>query len=170
MKSLTRAELDSLLAVAAKYSTTDALLFLLTFNHGLRVSEVCSLTAKNIADGFLTVQRLKGSKKTTQPLLPNEKEGLLRLAAVRKTGTLFQISRTTVWRRIKQYGVEAGVPEHKLTPHKLKHTTGRLGYEGGMGVPELQKYLGHVNGKNTLVYLEASEEDACQAFAAAAGK
>lgn len=170
MKSLTKSELDALLATAEKHSEDDALLFLVAFNHGLRVSEVCGLTKDNIVNGFLVVQRLKGSRKTTQPLLPNEKQDLLELAAVRKTGPLFQISRTTVWRRIKEYGREAGIPEHKLTPHKLKHTTGRLGFEGGMDVTQLQKYLGHVNGSNTLVYLEADEEQSCSAFAAAVGK
>jgi hypothetical protein len=47
---------------------------------------------------------------------------------------------------------------------------GRLGYLGGMGVAELQKYLGHVSGSNTLVYLEARESEACSAFAAAMGR
>jgi len=177
MKSMTRAELDALLEVAARHSKRDALLFLVIFNHGLRISEAVpgpdtpGLTRENIVDGFLVVQRLKGSRKTVQPLLENEKQGLLELAATRGAGvSLFPLSRATAWRRIKEYGLEAGIPEHKLTPHKLKHTTGRLGYEGGMGVPELQKYLGHVNGKNTLVYLEASEEAACNAFAAAVAK
>jgi hypothetical protein len=36
-----------------------------------------------------------------------------------------------------------------------------------MGVAELQKYLGHKSGANTMIYLEASESGACSAFAAA---
>jgi hypothetical protein len=30
--------------------------------------------------------------------------------------------------------------------------------------------LGHVSGSNTLIYLESSEEDACNAYAAVVGK
>ncbi|SRR5216684_24518 len=168
MKSLTRIELDSLIAVAARHSQSDALLLTVIFNHGLRISEALALTRENIVDGHLRVQRLKGSKKTTQPLLASEKAGLEALAQ-EKHGQFFDVDRTTIWRHLQRYGREAGIPQHKLHAHALKHTTGRLGYEGGMGIPELQAYLGHVNGKNTMVYLEASEEQAASAFAAAVG-
>lgn len=169
MKSLTRPELDSLLAVAVKHNPLHALMFLVTFNHGLRVSETLALTRENFVNGYLVVQRLKGSKKTAQPLQENEREGLLALAAVTE-GALFPTYRMKFWRLMQKYGTEAGIPEFKLHPHTLKHTTGRLGYEGGMGIAELQTWLGHENGKNTMVYMEASEEQAANAFAAAVGK
>jgi integrase/recombinase XerD len=168
MKALTKVELDSLLRVAAKHNPLHALMFLVTFNHGLRVSETLSLTRENILNGYLVVQRLKGSKKTAQPLQANEREALLALA--QNEGRLFPTYRMNYWRLMQKYGTEAGIPEFKLHPHALKHSTGRLGYEGGMGIPELQTWLGHVNGKNTMVYMEASEEQAANAFAAAVGK
>ncbi len=168
MKSLTRPELDAFLAVARKHSEQDYLMFASIFNHGLRVSESINLSSDNVASGFLTVQRLKGSKKTTQPLQPMEREGIEALATTE--GKFFPVCRMTVWRRMQRYGKEAGIPTFKLHPHALKHTTGRLGYEGGMGIPELQTWLGHVNGKNTMVYLEATEEQAANAFAAAVGR
>jgi integrase len=114
------------------------------------------------------VQRLKGSKRTSQPLQPNEREQLLALAA-KTDGPLFSTYRKHYQRLMIRYGAEAGIPRFKCTPHKLKHSTGRLGYEGGMGLPEIQTWLGHINGKNTMVYLEASEEQAANAFAAAIG-
>jgi type 1 fimbriae regulatory protein FimB len=169
MKNLTRPELDALLAEAQKESETDYVLLLVMFNHGLRVSEVLALTASNIVGNFLVVQRLKGSKKTAQPLLANEKDALLARAA--NGGPFFAGEyRRKVDRMIKRYGKRAGIPAFKCHAHVLKHTTGRLGYEGGMGIPELQAYLGHVNGKNTMVYLEATEEQAASAFAAAVGR
>lgn len=168
MKSLTKPELDSLLAVAKKYSAQDHLMLLVAFNHGLRVSEVLSLTRNNVVDGFLVVQRLKNSRKTVQRLLPTEAAELVALAAS-TDGPLFPICRRTADRKIKRYGAEAGIPAFKLHMHTLKHTTGRLGYQGGMGIPELQTYLGHVNGGNTMVYLQADEETAGNAFAAAVG-
>jgi integrase len=167
MKNFTKVELDALLAVARKHSETDYLMLLVTFNHGLRVSETLALNSANFVSGFLVVQRLKGSRKTSQPLLPSE-QGILALIDGEKP--LFTMSRMTYWRRVREYGSEAGIPSFKLHPHTLKHSTGRLGYEGGMGIPELQAYLGHQNGKNTMVYLEATEEQASNAFAAAVGK
>ena len=164
MKSLTRSELDAFLEVAKQHSRQDWLMFKTMFFHGLRVSEVIALTDANIVDGHLVVQRLKGSKKTTQRLLSDEQELLT------MKGLFFPICRMTVWRRIQSYGKRAGIPAFKCHSHVLKHTCGRLGYKGGMGIAEVQKYLGHVNGGNTLKYMEADEEEACSAFAAAVGK
>jgi integrase len=165
MKSLTRLELDALLAATPE---PDRLMFLVAFNHGLRVSEVVNLNASNIVDEHLVVQRLKRSRRTTQPLLPNEKDGLLALA--KKSGKFFPISRYTADRRLKEYGKKAGIPEHLLHMHCLKHSCGRLGFKGGMSIPEIQAYLGHKNGGNTMIYLQASEEEAANAFAAAVGQ
>lgn len=175
MKSLTKPELDSLLAVALKHDVRDWLMLLVTFNHGLRVSETLSLSRINLTGNRLTVARLKGSRKTTQPLLPEEEAGLKKLALTPGLFFLPQYTnrgsaRTIFWRKMQAYGLEAGISQHKLHPHALKHTTGRLGYEGGMGIPELQMWLGHANGKNTMVYLESTEEQAAAAFAAAAGR
>lgn len=168
VKSLTKAELDALLAVARLHSEHDYLMLLVTFNHGLRVSETLALGPANLVSGFLDVQRLKGSRRTRQPLLPTEAAALTELAK-QNGGRFFTCDRTTFWRRMKKYGAMAGLPEFKCHPHALKHSTGRLGYEGGMGIPELQAYLGHINGKNTMVYLEADEETAAAAFKNAIG-
>ena len=51
------------------------------------------------------------------------------------TGRFFPMSRWTVARRLIEIGVKAGIPRHKLHPHALKHTTGRLGYLGDIGMP-----------------------------------
>ena len=165
IKSLTKSELDALLAATPE---PDRLMFLTCFNHGLRVSEVINLEASNIVDEHLCIQRLKKSRRTTQPLLPNEKDGLLALA--KQQGKFFPISRWTADRRLKEYGKKAGIPEHLLHMHCLKHTCGRLGFKGGMSIPEIQAYLGHKNGGNTMIYLQASEEEAADAFAAAVGR
>lgn len=160
MKSLTMDELKSLIQVAG----SEALMFRVMFNHGLRVSEVINLTDANVVDGHLIVQRLKGSKKTTQRLLADEQE------LTGMTGRFFPMSRITVWRRIKEYGAKAGIPEFKCHPHIMKHTTGRLAYNGGCGLPEVQSILGHVNGGNSMIYMQAEESEAFAAFAAAVGK
>ena len=167
MKSFTKEELEALFSAAEKHSAQDALMLRTIFNHGLRVSEVLGLTSKNLEARHLVVKRLKGSRKTTQPLLMDEREGLEALAKTSGARPLFPICRMTAWRKLQQYGKEAGIPAFKLHPHALKHSTGRLGYEAGMGIPELQKYLGHASGASTMIYLEAGEEESCASFAAA---
>lgn len=168
MKSLTKPELDSLLSVARSHSMLDELLIRVVFNHGLRASEAVNLDSSNIQGEYLVIQRLKKSRKTSQPLFADEKTALLELA--KSPGKFFPICRMTFWRKMQAYGKLAGIPETKLHPHILKHTAGRLAYKGGAGIPEIQIWLGHVNGGNTLKYMEASEEEAALAFAAAVGK
>lgn len=166
MKCLLRHELDALLAAAKSESTSDYLMFLVIFNHGLRASEAIALSNENLLGNCLVVQRLKRSMKTSQPLLDSERDYLLALPA----GRWFPMTRMTLWRRMQYYGAKANLDLSRCHPHALKHSAGRLAYLGGMGLPELQTYLGHRVGSNTMIYAQASEGEAASAFAAAVGK
>ena len=168
MKYLEKDELKRLLEAAQKSSPVDYLFILLTFNHGLRVSETINLTAENFKGGCLVVQRLKGSCRTDQPLLSNEAM-LLDKVTFGIDGRLFNFDRTTAWRHLKRIGTAAGIDPRRCFCHALKHTCAMTGLEGGMKINELQKYLGHKSGSSTMKYLEVSEEKAAKAFATAAG-
>jgi integrase len=155
-------------------------MLLVTFLHGLRVSEVVGgydkdgvyhlgLSRANIIDGHLCVQRRKGSKKTVQPLLDPERDAVLNLAAT-VDGEFFPMTRMTFWRKMQMYGECAGLPAFKRHGHSLKHTCGRLGYLNGMGVAEIVAYLGHVNPANSLIYAQADEVEACSVAAGAFAK
>ncbi len=166
MKSLSKDQLNSLLQVARKHSEADYAALLIGFNHGLRVSEILALSNENVVDGHIVVQRLKGSRKTVQALMSSEREIVEALAA--KGGLFFSICRKTLWLHMKAYCKEAGIPSF-ISPHSLKHTAGKLGLAGGMTLPELQTRLGHVNGANTMIYLQVDDDAADKAFAAAVG-
>lgn len=169
MKYLPKTELEAILAAAAKESVRDHLLLMMSFNHGLRVSEaVKKLTVDNIQDGYLVMERSKRSKSIVHPLLPAERE-ILKTYMAGKTGRLFPISRVQAWRLVQYYGEKAGVPKHLCHPHALRHSCGKLGFDGGMTIPEVQAYLGHKNGANTLIYMQTTERDAANAFAKATG-
>ena len=165
MKSFTREQLDRLLEVAKVESFIDYLMLLVTFNHGLRVSETLSLTASNIVGGYVIVERGKKSHQCEHPLLPSEAEYLTKLQ-----GKFFNMCRMTFWRRMQHYGAKAGLPPHLCHPHTLKHSCGRLGFLGGMTIPDVQAYLGHKNGANTMVYMASDIQTAEEAFAAAVGR
>ena len=151
MKALTRPQLDALLSAAKSESFMDWLMFLVTFSHGLRVSETLSLTKANIRNGYITVERGKGSMRCEHPLLPTEREHLEVLAGT-TDGRLFPVSRTTFWRRMQQYGAKAGLPDFLRHPHALKHTTGRLGFKHGMTIPQVEAYLGYRTGQHDDLY------------------
>ena len=93
IKSLTKLELTGLLEQARLVSERDWLMLVTTFNHGLRASETIHLDASNIQGDYLVVQRKKGSEKTTQPLMDNERAALQALATV--PGKFFPISKRT---------------------------------------------------------------------------
>ena len=127
IQSLTRAELLAVLRSARSSSRRDWLMILLSFWHGLRASEVCAMQRDAIASGCVTVQRLKGSRKTTQPLvkhadpLLNEETGLFEyLAETPFNQRLFPIGRRQFWKLFQRYCEDAGIPKHKRHPAYLE--------------------------------------------------
>jgi integrase len=161
---------DELAAMVNQSVGLDRLMILLSFNHGLRVSEVLSLTSNNFVDGHLIIQRLKGSLKTIQKLLPNEAGLVSDLLAHRKVGEkLIPFTRRTAHRHIKAIGIAAGVPAFRATPHALKHATAKIGLAGGMTLPEVQTRLGHKSGASTMIYLKTDDSAADMAFETAVG-
>ena len=82
MNHLEKHELLAVLKVAREHSELDWLLFTFQYIHALRISEVLALTPENFDGGFVTVQRLKGSLKTVQPLVSHDEPLLNERAAI----------------------------------------------------------------------------------------
>jgi integrase/recombinase XerD len=171
MKHLTQDEIKKLLREVP--NERQRLMFKVAFLHGLRVSELITLTRENIRDGYVTVQRLKGSNKTTQPFMVHpdpeisEAEGLAALFGTLKAGEiLFPMSRGGVYRLMQRAGTRAGIPVHKLHPHALKHSCA-MAVVNKIGIQELRTYLGHKSLNSTGAYLKESDETASRAFAGA---
>lgn len=169
-------EVKRLLEVAKKYSFRNYCLFLVTFSHGLRISETISLTADNFRDCYLVVSRLKGSKKTIQPLIVSSKNPLLdersaiaRLLTCTPAGRLFPMSRQFADTLIKKYGAEAQIPAHKLHCHALKHTVGTIMIKSSP-IHLVQGWLGHKSLASTGHYLDAGMDECADAFTQALGR
>jgi integrase len=169
MEHLTHEQLHDLLSVARTRSERDWLLILTSYWHGLRASEAIALTPSRIRDGFLSVRRLKGSNKTTQPLvshsdpLLDEKAALTALAsAKRKSERLFPITRQAFGQKMHQYGKAAGLPIHLCHPHVLKHTIAMHAIRAA-GIEHVRQYLGHVSMQSTGEYLKVSDAEASAA-------
>ncbi len=69
MKALSQDEILKVLK-AVSDSPRDLAMILIAFRHGMRASEVCGLEVKDVdlKNGEITIRRIKGSLKTTQPL------------------------------------------------------------------------------------------------------
>lgn len=170
ISKLTRDELLAILEHARAVRERDFVAFLVAYSHALRASEVVALTPDNFADGFLTVQRLKGSLRTTQPLVCHTNPLLDERKAVfefmrGKPGNqrLFPMSRQHFWWLFRSYAERAGVPAHKRHPHVLRHTLA-LDVIDSAGVHNTKQYLGHKSLSSTGEYLKVGDDAASAAI------
>lgn len=172
-QSLDRSELLALLAAAKAKRERDWLMMLIAFSHGLRASEVVGLTPDNFHHGEITVERLKGSEQTTQPLISDENPLLNERAAVfaflrnfHGKQRLFPITRERFWQLMQEHGASADLPKHKRKPHILKHTIAMQVIRTA-GVENVRAYLGHKSMSSTGEYLKVSDSEASAAVSRA---
>ncbi len=168
MHHLTKDEFKALLGAVP--NPRHRLMLKVGFLHGLRVSELTGLVREDIQDGYVSVQRLKGSLKTVQPWvkLPDpvldEYVDLKRLyASLEPRERLFPMTRFGVHKLMKRAGKAAGLPAHKSHPHALKHSCAMIGIDK-MGIQRVRQYLGHKSISSTGAYLNVSDEEAAKAF------
>jgi integrase/recombinase XerD len=153
-------------------------MILMAYSHGLRASEVANIRLNDIADGSLTIVRLKGSNKTVQPLVPHRGQPLLDevkclreyLKVRPKDGgdVLFPsakggaMARNRFYTLFNAYAVEAGLPEAKRNPHILKHTAANHLIRAGLDVAFVQARLGHADIGSTMCYVSLNDEEVAE--------
>jgi integrase len=169
LEALSKPELLALLGAARAHSERNWLMILTAFSHGLRASEVVALQTDAIADGHITVRRLKGSLATTQPLLSDlnplldERAGLFAfMRNLHGNQKLFPVCRQHFWRLMQRYASEARIPERKRHPHVLKHTIA-MQVIGTAGIENTRQYLGHKSMGSTGAYLKVTDAEASAA-------
>ena len=178
MQFLDIAQITNILRGAYKKSTRDHLILLLSFQHGLRVSEVARLTLADVANGKIHVQRVKHSLETDQPLMPSDNilfneplalqgwlqerpEGGEALFPSRwGTGTLNPdyVSQLTV-----HYMELAKVPQNLAHHHSLKHALASLMIRSGKGLELVKQALGHRAISSTIHYVHTQDSEATAA-------
>lgn len=170
MQFLAKDELLSFLAVAKRERERDWLMFLVAYWHGMRASEVVKLQRIAVANGQITIHRLKGSDTTTQPLIEDENPLLNERAALETlalstppTSPIFPFSRVHYFRLFRKYAKRAGLPAHKWHPHSLKHSVARH-HIREMGIENMRRYLGHKSMASTGEYLKVTDEEASAAM------
>jgi integrase len=176
MNHLEKDELLAFLKVAREHSPSDWLLFAFQYIHALRISEVLALTPENFDGGFVTVQRLKGSLRTTQPLvihddpLLNERpaiEALLSTLAPQQR--LFgALTKQNANYRFAKYAKLAGLPKHKRHTHCLRHSRAMHTIKIA-GIENVRQLCGHSSIASTGNYLRTSCASAWAALGAGAG-
>lgn len=174
MQALSNEELRALLEAARGKRERDWLMILVAYWHGLRASEVVGLTVDSVAGGFITVQRLKGSLKTVQPLMEHsdplfdEKKSVIEFTrGMHGNQRVFPVTRVRFWQIMQECGRAAALPEHRRHPHVLKHTIAMRAIEAG--IEHARQWLGHKSMSSTGEYLRVSDDQAALAVAKAGG-
>ena len=163
-------EVDRLLAAAKdrsrRYSLRDATMILVAFRHGLRVSELCSLTWDQIdfSQGMMHVRRAKNGIASVQQIGGEEMRALRALKREDGAGRfVFMTERGAPMtaagfrKLIARLGVVAKFP-FLVHPHMLRHACGYKLANDGRDTRALQHYLGHKNIMHTVRYTELSPE------------
>lgn len=170
MQNLSKCQLLDLLTAARAANKTHWLMFLVGYWHGLRVSEIVSLQVGMVQDGFLTIQRLKGSLKTVQPLvsddnpLLNEKDAIFEhIRGMDESALLFPVSRRQAARLMVRYAKQAKIPRHLAHMHVLKHSIAMHTIRAA-GIENVKAYLGHKSIASTGAYLKVDDETASAAI------
>src|SRR5690348_9534568 len=118
MRYLTKDELRRLFQAAYEHNRQHHLALVVGLWHGLRVSEMIAIRGRDIADGQLSIKRLKGSRSTIHivrrdkdPLF--DESPLLEMAKADPNRQLFLFSRQRVDQFMKRYARLAGIHKDK---------------------------------------------------------
>lgn len=159
-KELTKAEYARLCKTAERKHNERLNLILQTIcGTGIRVSELHYITVEAAKQGEAVVNC---KAKTRSIFIVKElKQKLLRYAAEQniKSGMIFvtrtgkPISRTNIWREMKDLCEEANVNPKKVFPHNLRHLFARVFYGIEKDIAKLADILGHSSINTTRIYI-----------------
>ena len=159
-KELTKAEYARLCETAERKHNERLNLILQTIcGTGIRVSELQFITVEAVKNGEAIVNC---KAKTRAVFIVKElKQKLLRYAAEQniKSGMIFvtrtgkPISRTNIWREMKDLCEEANVNPKKVFPHNLRHLFARVFYGIEKDIAKLADILGHSSINTTRIYI-----------------
>ena len=159
-KELTKAEYTRLCRTAERNHNERLNLILQTIcGTGIRVSELQFITVEAVKQGEAVVNC---KAKTRSVFIVKElQKKLLRYARSHgiKTGCIFitrtgkPMSRTNIWREMKNLCLEAEVSPTKVFPHNLRHLFARVFYGIEKDIAKLADILGHSSINTTRIYI-----------------
>ena len=165
-RELTKAEYMRLVNTAKQKGNERLNLILQTIcGTGIRVSELQYITVEAVKNGEAIVS-LKG--KTRSVFIVKElKKKLLRYAAEQgiTSGAIFitrtgkPMSRTNIWREMKNLCEYAGVNPQKVFPHNLRHLFARVFYGIEKDIAKLADILGHSSINTTRIYIISTGDE-----------
>lgn len=159
-KELTKTEYMRLVNTAKQKGNERLNLILQTIcGTGIRVSELQFITVEAVKNGEAVVS-LKGKtrsvfivKELRKKLLRYTAEQKIRSGAIFITRTGKPMSRTNIWREMKNLCEQANVNPKKVFPHNLRHLFARTFYGIEKDIAKLADILGHSSINTTRIYI-----------------
>jgi type 1 fimbriae regulatory protein FimB/type 1 fimbriae regulatory protein FimE len=166
---LTEQEVGQLMEAAAqvgRHGHRDSTLILLSYRHGLRVTELVNMRWEQVdlKTGLMHVNRLKHGSPSVHPLHGTELRALRRLQRDYATQPyVFSSERKApltpdAFRKIIGRAGEAAKLPFSVHPHMLRHACGYKLAQAGQDTRAIQHYLGHKNIQHTVRYTQLSAE------------
>jgi integrase len=148
---------------AAKGAPQEVFTFCATLAHtGCRISEVLALTGSRVdgGAGIVIIESLKKRRKGIFRAIPVPRDLLQQLDAVhdlRSVGDsrLWDWSRTTAWRRVKDVMEAASICGLYATPKGVRHGFGIKATTSDVPLNMTQKWMGHARLETTAIYANA---------------
>jgi site-specific recombinase XerD len=174
-------ELLAVLKVAREKCVRDWAMILLAYGHGLRSAEVCGLRLAdvNLKNRSISVQRLMGSLKTTQPLREHSGQPLLdETAAVREwlkerpadnSDFFFRsrkggaLDKSQFFRIFQTIAETAGLSRDKRYPRLLRHSLALHLVACNVNLDLIKQALGHSSITSTMRYVRPTSTRAAEA-------
>lgn len=166
---LTEQEVEQLMEAAGRvgrHGHRDATLILLSYRHGLRVSELVSLRwdQVDLKQGLMHVNRLKHGNPSVHPVRGPELRALRRLQRdypmmpyVFSSERKAPLTDDAIRKIVGRAGKEAKLP-FSVHPHMLRHACGYKLAQAGQDTRAIQHYLGHKNIQHTVRYTQLSPD------------
>lgn len=183
-KILTRADLDTLIAEAARQAKASPegarlrCIVEMLYASGMRVSELVGLPLAVVrADGGFLLVKGKGAKERLVPLNPEARKAVADYISVREKflpkgaarhaaeNRLFpsrsaesHLTRRRCHQMLKELALAANVDPAKLSPHVLRHAFATHLVEGGADLRSVQTLLGHADIGTTQIYTHVARD------------
>jgi len=144
-------------------------MILLAYRHGLRASEVCTITMDDVCleARRILCRRGKGSITNWQEMTADEISAVkawLRERPQKNSPYLFvsrkgpAVSRKHFYRVVRRHALAVGIAPERAHPHSLKHALGTHLANSRVPVQVIQQRLGHRSINNTMKDLAIASE------------
>lgn len=164
-KMLSKKEYLRLLDAARQKKNKRLFLLLQTIcSTGIRISELCNITAEAARREYAQVQS-KGKIRTV--FLPRQlcrslkqymRENHIKSGSIFVTRSGTPLDRSNIWSEMKKLCAAAGVSEEKVFPHNLRHLFAVTHYAAHKDMTRLADLLGHSSINTTRIYIMETGE------------